>query len=145
VGTSTTADIERRFDQSQNDLVLQASDFSLQGLKEMVDSQIIDLSPQYQRRERWEVERQSELIESFLLNVPVPPIYLAEEEYGVYSIIDGKQRITAVSDYLNNAFVLKGLAAFPEINGARFRDLPKSLQSALRIRPRAVQRSIQLS
>jgi Protein of unknown function DUF262 len=135
VSASKTAEIERRFDQSQNDLVLQASDFSLQGLKEMVDNDIIDLSPQYQRRERWDIERQSELIESFLLNVPVPPIYLAEEEYGVYSIIDGKQRITAVSDYLNNAFVLKGLESFPEINGARFRDLPKSLQSALRIRP----------
>jgi hypothetical protein len=132
---SNSTEIERRFDQSQNDLVLQASDFSLQGLKEMVDSNIIDLSPQYQRRERWETRRQSELIESFLLNVPVPPIYLAEEEYGVYSIIDGKQRITAVSDYLNNVFALKDLSAFPEINGARFRDLPKSLQGALRIRP----------
>jgi hypothetical protein len=131
----TSNDIERRFDRSQSDLVLQASDFSLQGLQEMVDSQIIDLTPKYQRRERWEVERQSELIESFLLNIPVPPLYLAEEEYGVYSIIDGKQRITAVSDYLNGAFQLKGLQSFPEINGARFRDLPKTLQNALRIRP----------
>ena len=129
------SDIEKRFDQSQNDLVIQASDFSLQGLKEMVDNEIIDLSPRYQRRERWEIQRQSELIESFLLNVPVPPIYLAEEEYGIYSIIDGKQRITAVADYLNNAFELKGLLAFPEINGTKFRDLPKSLQGALRIRP----------
>jgi uncharacterized protein with ParB-like and HNH nuclease domain len=122
------ADIEKRFDQSQNDLVIQASDFSLQGLKEMVDNEIIDLSPRYQRRERWEIQRQSELIESFLLNVPVPPIYLAEEEYGIYSIIDGKQRITAVADYLNNAFELKGLLTFREINGVKFRDLPKSLQ-----------------
>ncbi|MCA1408139.1 DUF262 domain-containing protein [Ensifer sp. IC3342] len=128
-------DAERRFEKSQSDLVLQASDFSLQGLQEMVDNEIIDLTPKYQRRERWEVERQSELIESFLLNVPVPPIYLAEEEYGVYSIIDGKQRITAVSDFLNGSFALKGLQAFPEINGARFRDLPKTLQNALRIRP----------
>lgn len=132
---SPPAEIERRFEQSQNDLVIQSSDFSLQGLKEMVDGQIIDLSPKYQRRERWEVERQSELIESFLLNVPVPPIYLAEEEYGVYSIIDGKQRITAVADFLNNAYKLKGLESFSEINGARFRDLPKSLQNALKIRP----------
>ena len=82
------------------------------------------------------MERQSELItRSFLMNVPVPPIYLAEEDYGIYPIIDGKQRITAVSDYLNNAFALRGLKAFPEINGARFRDLPRTLQSALRIRP----------
>lgn len=129
------AEIERRFEQSQNDLVLQTSDFSLQGLKDMVDNQIIDLDPKYQRRERWDIQRQSELIESFLLNVPVPPIYLAEEEYGVYSIIDGKQRITAVSDFLNNGFALKGLDEFPDLNGARFRELPRALQSALRVRP----------
>lgn len=128
-------EIERRFEKSQNDLVLQTSDFSLQGLKEMVDSQIIDLAPKYQRRERWGVDRQSELIESFLLNVPVPPIYLSEEEYGVYSIIDGKQRITAVTDYLNNSFALKDLREFPGLSGARFRDLPKTLQNALRVRP----------
>ena len=126
---------ELRFDKSQNDLVLQSSDFSLQGLKEMVDGEIIDLSPKYQRRERWSIDRQSELIESFLLNIPVPPIYLAEESYGIYSIIDGKQRITAVSDYLGNSFQLKGLESFPEINGQKFRDLPKSLQNALKIRP----------
>ena len=135
ITTNNSIEIERRFEKSQNDLVLQASDFSLQGLKEMVDNNVIDLSPQYQRRERWEGSRQSELIESFLLNVPVPPIYLAEEEYGIYSIIDGKQRITAVSDYLNNTYVLQGLQKFVELNGARFRDLPKTLQSALRIRP----------
>ena len=131
----SASEIEKRFEKSQNDLVLQTSDFSLQGLKEMVDSQVIDLSPKYQRRERWEIERQSELIESFLLNVPVPPIYLAEEDYGIYSIIDGKQRITAVSDYLNNGFPLRKLEEFSDLNGARFRDLPRTLQNALKVRP----------
>lgn len=131
----STEHVEHRFEKSQNDLVLQSSDFSLQGLREMVDAEIIDLSPKYQRRERWDAMRQSELIESFLLNIPVPPIYLSEEEYGVYSIIDGKQRITAVSDFLNNAFKLRGLSSFKEINGCRFRDLPKALQNALKVRP----------
>ena len=131
----STSEIVRRFDKSQNDLVLQSSDLSLQGLREMVEAAIIDLSPKYQRRERWDVARQSELIESFLLNIPVPPIYLSEEEYGIYSIIDGKQRITAVYDFLSNSFRLKGLSSFVEINGCRFLDLPKALQNALRVRP----------
>ena len=134
--TATIAkQIEDRFEKSQDDLVLQASDFSLKGLREMVENEVIDLSPTYQRRERWEVQRQSQLIESFLLNVPVPPIYLAEEGYGAYSIIDGKQRITAVSDFLSNSIRLKGLETFHELNGLRFRDLPSTLQNALRIRP----------
>ena len=101
----------------------------------MVDNDTIDLAPKYQRRERWDVTRQSQLIESFLLNIPVPPIYLSEEEYGIYSIIDGKQRITSVYDFLSNALQLKGLSSFEEINGSRFRDLPKALQNALKVRP----------
>ena len=135
VSATNSRGIERRFERSQNDLVLQASDFSLQGLKDMVDSEVIDMNPRYQRRERWDVARQSELIESFLLNVPVPPIYLAEEQYGIYSIIDGKQRVTAVSEYLRDGYKLSGLQAFPELNGASFSRLPKTLQSALKIRP----------
>ena len=133
--THETAKIVQRFEKSQNDLVLQSSDFSLQGLREMVENNTIDLSPKYQRRERWDIGRQSELIESFLLNIPVPPVYLSEENYGIYSIIDGKQRITAVSDYLNNSFELRGLESFRQINGCRFRDLPDELRNALRIRP----------
>ena len=135
VSSHTTPTIVRRFEKSQDDLVLQSSDFSLHGLREMVDSDVIDLQPKYQRRERWDVVRQSALVESFLLNIPVPPIYLSEEEYGVYSIIDGKQRITAIYDFLSNAFRLRRLSSFPEINGCRFRDLPKPLQNALRVRP----------
>lgn len=131
----TNSGIEQRFEKSQNDLVLQTSDFSLSGLREMVENDVIDLRPGYQRRERWDRPRQSELIESFLMNVPVPPIYLSEENYGIYSIIDGKQRLTAISDYLSNSFALSQLDSFHEINGLKFRDLPKPLQNALRIRP----------
>ena len=132
---NNTSEIINRFEKSQHDLVLQTSDFSLQGLREMVENQIIDLSPKYQRRERWETPRQSELIESFLLNVPVPPVYLSEEEYGAYSIIDGKQRIMAVSDFLSNKYKLSRLSSFPNINGLRFRQLPTQLQNTLRVRP----------
>lgn len=132
---ATVREIEDFFEVAQNRLVIQASDFSLQGLQEMVDEQIIDLAPSYQRRERWGPDRQSQLIESFLLNVPVPPIYLAEEEYGIYSIIDGKQRITSIADFLNNKFALTGLEKFTAIGGLRYRDLPQKLSAALRVRP----------
>lgn len=129
------SEIEHIFELAQDRLVTQASDFSLAGLRDMVEGGVIDLSPQYQRRERWDAVRQSQLIESFLLNVPVPPIYLAEEEYGNYSIIDGKQRVSAVSDFLEGRFKLKGLNSIPSANGLRFVDLPGKLQNALKVRP----------
>lgn len=66
--------IIRRFTDAQAKLVLQTADLPLGTLAEMVENGSIDLEPSFQRRERWHVEKQSALIESFILNVPVPPI-----------------------------------------------------------------------
>lgn len=133
--SSNEKKILARFNQSQSALVLQQSDLSLQSISDMVDSGAIDVSPRYQRRERWGLEKNSGLIESFLLNIPVPPIYLAEDEYGVYSVIDGKQRVTAINKFLRGQFELKELDKFVELEGCKFKDLPDSLSNALRIRP----------
>ena len=73
--------IIERFELAQNRLVLQASDLSLQTIAQMVLEKSIDASPEFQRRERWGPEKRSALIESFLLNIPVPPVYLAEDEF----------------------------------------------------------------
>lgn len=127
--------IIEKFEKAQNSLVLQQSDLSLQSVADMVESHAIDISPKYQRRERWDEGKESELIESFLLNIPVPPIYLAEDEYGIYSVIDGKQRITAIHKFLNNNLTLKNIEKFTELEGLNFSDLPNALSNALKIRP----------
>lgn len=124
-----------RFKVAQNSLVIQQSDFSLAAIFDMVSRKSIDISPHYQRRDRWDTEKQSALIESFLLNVPVPPVYLSEDDYGLYSVIDGKQRITAICDFLSGNLKLKGLKKFPELDSMRFVDLPQQLQNALTVRP----------
>nr|WP_286311808.1 DUF262 domain-containing protein [Agromyces mangrovi] len=95
----------------------------------------LDLSPRYQRRNRWDRDRQSQLIESFLLNVPVPPVYLAEEARGVFAVIDGKQRLTAISQFLNNEFALTKLQLRPDLEGLRFRDLTAEASAAIGMRP----------
>lgn len=128
-------EIIERFKAAQDSLVIQQSDFSLAAIFDMVDRESIDISPGYQRRDRWNVEKQSALIESFLLNVPVPPVYLSEDEYGSYSVIDGKQRITAVCDFLSGKLRLKQLKKFPELDGFSFAELPVQLQNALSVRP----------
>jgi hypothetical protein len=66
--------ITRRFEEAQNRLVIQAADLSLEAVAAMVDQQAIDVEPEFQRRERWDIQKQSALIESFLLNIPVPPV-----------------------------------------------------------------------
>ena len=127
--------IIERFGKSQNALVLQQSDLSLQSISDMVDDKAIDVNPKYQRRERWDADKESGLIESFLLNIPVPPIYLAEDEYGTYSVIDGKQRVTAINKFLNNKLKLQNLDKFRELEGYSFKRLPAPLMNALKIRP----------
>ena len=127
--------IIREFESAQDRLVLQAADLSLETLATMVETGAIDTGPVYQRRERWRADKQSALIESFLLNVPVPPIYLAESDYGVYSVIDGKQRLTSIRAFMRDELALSHLEKLRDLEGARFRDLPRALANALQVRP----------
>jgi hypothetical protein len=69
------------------------------------------------------------------MNVPIPPIFLNEDEYGRYSVIDGKQRLSAVKNFLSNNLVLQNLEIFSDINGNKFNDLPIKLRSIIRTRP----------
>lgn len=124
-----------RFEKAQQALVLQQSDLSLGIASQLIDSQAIDLDPVYQRRPRWRAGKQSQLIESFLLNVPIPPIYLSEDEYGKYSIIDGKQRLTAISAFIKNELVLEGLETVKSLNGYTFNEIPGEIKNALSVRP----------
>lgn len=129
-----------RFLKAQDRLVYQTADLSLSSLAGMLrpDSKgkaAIDLAPDFQRRQRWGAEKQSGLIESFLMNVPVPPIYLAEDAYGQYSVVDGKQRLTAIHAFMVEKLKLKDLETFSELEGYDFDHLPEDLQNALNIRP----------
>ncbi|ORA48228.1 hypothetical protein BST22_18775 [Mycolicibacterium chubuense] len=101
----------------------------------MVETSAIDVKPEFQRRDRWTQAQSSALIESFLLNIPVPPVYLAEEQFGRYSVIDGKQRITSINQFMSNTLALTNLSRFEEIEGKRFLELPDELANALRVRP----------
>jgi hypothetical protein len=132
---ATEAEIIKRFNKAQDRLVLQASDLSLDTIAKMVSRKAIDIAPSFQRRERWAASKQSALVESFLLNVPVPPVYLMEDDYGTYSVIDGKQRIMAISTFISGRLELNDLKTFTQLNGLRFAQLPKPLRNALEVRP----------
>ncbi len=128
-------EILKKFLDSQDRLVFQASDLSLGSIESMVTKGAIDVNPPFQRRERWSLQKRSALIESFLLNIPVPPVYLAEDEYGKYSVVDGKQRITSIHSFMTNGFKLVALERFQEIENFRYSDLPMDLKNALDVRP----------
>lgn len=128
-------EITKIFEKAQNRLVFQSSDLSFESIANMVEAGAIDIEPKYQRRERWDVKKQSALIESFVLNVPIPPIYLAEDEYGRYSVIDGKQRITAIYKFIKKKLKIEHLDKCEDLNDFTYEHLPISLKNALQIRP----------
>jgi hypothetical protein len=93
--------------------------------------EVLDLTPDYQRRARWNDKKRSHLIESLLMNVPIPPVFLYESEYAKYEVMDGQQRLTSVRSFFRNEFKLRGLRVWKELNGRIFRDLPPKIQKGL--------------
>lgn len=93
--------------------------------------QYMDLQPFYQRRLRWDEKKQSRLIESFLINIPVPPLILFEREYNSYEVMDGQQRITAIQNFYDNKLKLTGLKLWEELNGRTYRELPSNIQAGI--------------
>jgi len=91
----------------------------------------MNLRPFYQRRARWDIKMQSRLIESFLINIPVPPIILYEIDYNSYEVMDGQQRISAIRDFYTNKFALTGLELWPEINKLKYEQLPVKIRAGL--------------
>lgn len=89
------------------------------------------LQPFYQRRRRWDDKRKSKLIESFIMNIPVPPCFLYESEFARYEVMDGQQRISAIFDFYENRFKLKGLEQWPELNGRIYDRLPSEIKKGL--------------
>lgn len=130
---SPPLDPGQKYANSQLRVVRETKDYQLDYLQHALQPgrELIDISPFYQRRLRWPTKKKSLLIESLLLNIPVPPIFLFERDYNEYEVIDGRQRLDAVSTFLANDFALTGLEYWPELNRKRFRDLPPVLQKGL--------------
>lgn len=97
--------------------------FSVFELKRRYDRGAICLDPDFQRNYVWKSKQKSELIESVIMGIPLPLIYLAETMEGNLVIVDGRQRLTTFFDYMDNKFALKGLNILPQLNGCKFHDL----------------------
>lgn len=89
------------------------------------------LDPDFQRDFVWDLEKQSKLIESSLMRIPLPVFYLAEREDGNVVVVDGLQRLSTFRDFLSDAFTLRGLSHATQLNGRRFSELSPKLQNRI--------------
>ncbi len=106
-------------------VVYQTSNYFLPQIVDLIkETGNLILRPDYQRRPRWNSVKQSALIESMLLNIPVPPIYLYENAAARYEVMDGQQRINAIRDFFSNQLRLKGLQILSRLNGLNYQECP---------------------
>ncbi|WP_113912902.1 DUF262 domain-containing protein [Roseovarius dicentrarchi] len=88
-------------------IVYQTNNFLLPQIRDMIkNKEAINLHPEYQRRLRWTPTQKSKLIESLLLNIPVPPVFFYESEAARYEVMDGQQRLNTIRDFFEGGFAL---------------------------------------
>ena len=121
-------------------IIAQPYDFSVQDLVDKIKNKDIDLKPDYQRNYTWATNdekenKRSRLIESLLLNIPIPIIYFAEQEETLkYEVIDGQQRLKTFEDFLNDKFKLKELEIRSDVNGKKYSELEQKDRDEIRKR-----------
>ncbi|MCK5719096.1 MAG: DUF262 domain-containing protein [Thiomargarita sp.] len=121
-------------------ILAQPYDYSVQDLVDKIQSKDIDLKPAYQRNYIWDTNDSSQnkcsrLIESLLLNIPIPVIYFAEQaETLKYEVIDGQQRLRTFHRFIEDEFPLNGLKIRDDINGKKYSELEEKDRNEIRKR-----------
>lgn len=110
-------------------ITTQAYDKSVADVVRMIDDKDIRLDPDYQRNYVWDNKKASMLIESIILNVPIPVIYVSQEEDDSWSVIDGLQRLYSLKRFFDGKFKLSGLEILSDLNKSDINTLnPKALR-----------------
>ncbi len=130
--TADSLDVSEELAPERRKIFTDKSDPPISALHMRYKSGDLVLDPLFQRRKVWEDARSSRLIESLLLEVPLPVFYLAEGSDGKEEVIDGQQRLSAFFRYLDNEYPLHGLRALPHLDGMYFKNLDKPLQKLVR-------------
>ncbi|HLP52291.1 MAG TPA: DUF262 domain-containing protein [Chitinophagales bacterium] len=123
--------INEKYNKGEIRIVTEQARYPLDSIPVMLDSGKYDRNPEYQRRKRWDDSRKSKLIESIIMNVPIPPIFLYEVEYNSYEVMDGLQRLTAIDDFYKDKFILSDLQYWKELNGKKYSTLPDQVKKGI--------------
>ncbi|NDV13547.1 DUF262 domain-containing protein [Crenobacter caeni] len=107
---------------SFRDAVVTNTDWTIESINLQINKGTIDLQPSFQRRGAWDETRKSRLIESIIVGMPVPNIVLAErkDHRGRFIVIDGKQRLLAIQEFMKDDYTLRGLDLRGDLNGKSF-------------------------
>lgn len=141
-------DITSELNEQKRKVDFNSYDMSVKELISMVNDGLIDIAPEYQRQFRWDTFRQSTLIESIFLGIPVPSLFMATNPDGTWEVIDGVQRLSSIINFAaekdssarkkikkETPLQLCELKKMKSFNGKDFKSLPRSLQIDFLLKP----------
>mgnify|MGYP005806622865 CR=1 FL=1 len=142
----SSVELIREVDAQLRNVHTQSLDISFNELADMIDQGELDISPDYQRLFQWSEGARSRFIESLLLEMPVPPIYVVEEDDNKKLLIDGLQRISSYLHFrgmlsaphlsapvsMGDFLVLQDCDIVKSLNGKTYNDLATALKIKLR-------------
>lgn len=139
-------DLTEQLNKQRRKVDFDTFDMSVKELMSLVIDETIDIAPIYQRQFRWSKHRQSELIESIFLGIPVPSLYMAANKDGSWELIDGVQRLSTLLNFAGEeegriivgseeSLRLQGLKKLEGFNDKIFSELPPGIQTSFRLRP----------
>lgn len=118
------ADEERDLPWAPDDIRVSSRNFSLRNVLDMIEEEELELAPDFQRNQVWKLQQKCGLIESILLQIPLPAFYFAQDKDGTMKVIDGLQRLSTAYDFARkNAYALSHLEYLKGEEGKYFGDL----------------------
>eukprot|EP00250_Pteridium_aquilinum_P034870 c8243_g1_i2 orf=336-1607(+) len=136
---SQANNVEHRLVSGERVLQISKADFTVSSVLDKIRRGKLDLRPSYQRDYVWDKKTASKLIESLLLNIPLPTMFFHEKSQGHMEVVDGKQRLTSIWCYMEEEkfpdgtdFALSGLDVLEKLNGKKYSELDDSLREVMR-------------
>lgn len=131
--------LEEQVERSRKDIRADRMDMSFGEIMNMYDDDEIIISPEFQRTFRWEKSTQTRFIESLLLGIPIPPIFVAETSGNIWELVDGLQRLSTVLSFFGklkdkekNNLVLEEASILTELEGFTIDSLPVNFKLLLK-------------
>ncbi|MFA4866701.1 MAG: DUF262 domain-containing protein [Pedobacter sp.] len=139
-------DLMEQLNEQKRKVDFNSYDISVKELISMVSESIIDIAPEYQRQFRWPNDKRSSLIESVLLGIPLPNLFMATNPDGSWELIDGVQRLSSIIQFAGSESARQKINVEDELklvhlqklnlfNNLKFSELPKSVQLDFLLKP----------
>lgn len=127
--------LKEEINDKRKEIVVDSYPMSIGEMMNLYKEGELDVHPEFQRFFRWEEEQKTKLIESILLGIPIPPIFVSQKTNGKWDVIDGQQRLSTILQFLQvlkrednsqyEPLILSGTKFLPSLSGVRWDDETK--------------------